>query len=118
MNALLSRQNLVSCIEEESYGAESQPVVEQGVSIWAQKSLIINHSSDDGVMEDFNVSVRNVDFKNTITKEIVDRSICEATHGLIDHLDAELPADTLAAIIDILYFKAKWWSSFGQLPTN
>lgn len=68
VNALLSRQNLVSGIEEGCYGAENEPVVEQGVSIWAQKSLIIDHSSVDGVMEDFNVSIRNVDFKDTITK--------------------------------------------------
>ena len=118
VNALLSRQNLVSGIEEGCYGAENEPVVEQGVSIWAQKSLIIDHSSVDGVMDDFNVSIRNVDFKDTITKEVIDRSICEATHGLIDHLDAELPTDTLAAIIDILYFKAKWWSRFDEYDTK
>ena len=55
---------------------------------------------------------------DTITKEVIDRSICEATHGLIDHLDAELPTDTLAAIIDILYFKAKWWSRFDEYDTK
>lgn len=117
-NSLLSRRNLVSCIEEGSYWAENQPVVEQQVSIWAQKSLTVDPSSVDGVMEDYNVSVRNVDFRDPSTKEIIDRAISEATHGLIEHLDAELSADTLAAIIDILYFKARWWSQFDEYDTK
>lgn len=117
-NALLSRRNLVSCIEDGSYGAENQPVVEQQVSIWAQKSLTVDPSSVDGVVEDYNVSVRNVDFRDPSTKEIIDRAIGEATHGLIEHLDAELSADTLAAIIDILYFKARWWSQFDEYDTK
>ena len=118
VNALLSKQNLVSNIEKGSYGAESQPEVEQSVSIWAEKSLAIDPSSVDGVMEDYNVSVRNVDFRDPATKGIIDRSISEATHGLIDHLDAELPVETLAAIIDILYFKAAWWSPFEEYDTK
>ena len=56
--------------------------------------------------------------RTPLPKEVIDRSICEATLGLIDHLDAELPTDTLAAIIDILYFKAKWWSRFDEYDTK
>lgn len=120
VNALLSRQNIIPTIKESRYRYEvyESPTVEQSTSIWAEESLTIDQSALDEAKEDYNVSARNVDFSDSRTREIIDKSIHDATHGLIDHLDTEFSAGMVAAIIDILYFKAKWCFPFDEHDTK
>lgn len=97
---------------------EYYPIIEQQAILWADNKLQVNVNAISRVVEDIAMSLKQVDFKDSSLKEQMDKSIFDATHGLIKELGLQLDEDTVAVIADILYFKASWSSPFDKYDTK
>lgn len=97
---------------------EYYPIIEQQAILWADNKLQVNVNAISRVVEDIAMSLKQVDFKDSSLKKQMDKSICDATHGLIKELGLQLNEDTVAVIADILYFKASWSSPFDKYDTK
>lgn len=94
------------------------PTIEQQTILWAQKELTVNKDALAMMDDDFSILLKQVDFASSSLKSEIDNTISEATHGLINKLDIEIPQEALALITDILYFKGAWMDEFGDYNTK
>lgn len=117
---LSSRKRLLVTPEEwvEDKPGEYYPIIEQHAILWADQKLKVDANAISRVVEDIAMSLELVDFNDSGLKEQMDRTICDATHGLIKELGLQLNKDTVAVIADILYFKAAWSSPFDEYDTK
>ncbi len=64
----------------------------------------------------FNASVGNLDFSDTAKSlEAINGWVSENTNGLIPNLFDEIPADTVMALVNALYFQADWQTPFVMM---
>ena len=104
--------------DEEGNSISLVPTLEQQTTLWHNKDMAVKKKTVEKVMSAFNISVKAVDFADEKTKVLIDKDVCNATHGLIPHLDTVIDASILALIVDILYFKGSWENKFDDGNTT
>lgn len=122
-NSLFNSDNAKPIPHEETFydidGSHVQmvPIIEQQATLWYKDGLALNSKSTDNIKDNFHLAFNAVDFSDANTKKAIDEEVCKGTHGLIEHLDTEIDAATLALIVDILYFKGSWKNEFDDYDT-
>ena len=96
---------------------------ENSNSLWISKDLQMSEEYNDDLYDKYKIyldaQVKTVDFRNDTSS--VQRQITEYvkdhTHGLISDYQSFAGPSTALDIINTVYFKAKWWSTFKPNAT-
>ena len=94
------------------------PTLEQQTTLWHNKDMAVKKKAFEKIKSAFNACEKAVDFADERTKVLIDKDVCNATHGLIPQLDTDIDASILALIVDILYFKGSWENKFDNYNTT
>jgi serine protease inhibitor len=118
---ILSSKSLLDAAHSDHFEEDGEehvsPTIEQQAILWAKNGLEVDGEEVAKLAENFSLMLKRVDFSEE-AKSIIDKTIEEATHGLIKSLHIEFDKDTLALITDILYFKATWEERFEESKTR
>lgn len=66
----------------------------------------------------YNAEVKNVDFSNSKTLNMIDRWCLDNTNNKIDRISEGMTVDTKFALINAVYFKGKWEYKFNKSDTK
>ena len=104
--------------DEDGNSISLIPTLEQQTTLWHNKDMTVKKKAIEKIKSAFNACEKAVDFADEKTKALIDKDVCDATHGLIPHLDTVIDASILALIVDILYFKGSWENKFDDDNTT
>lgn len=117
-NILCDKEQLKLTPWEKDCGNTHIPSVEMSTILWLMKGLVADKQAIENVSPFMDISTEMVDFSMPETKNIINKAIDKASHGLIKELSVDIAPDTMALITDILYFKAQWAEKFDELQTR
>ena len=115
-NVLCNKEHLYLTSWKEGDG-DYIPTIETNTFLWMKKGLELKEDGLSSVSSDFDVALREVDFSQPETKDIINKAINEASHGLIKEINSDIQPLTQMLLTDILYFKAKWDERFYEEDT-
>lgn len=115
-NVLCNKEHLYLTSWKEGDG-DYIPTIETNTFLWMKKGLELKEDGLSSVSSDFDVALREVDFSQPETKDIINQAINEASHGLIKEINSDIQPLTQMLLTDILYFKAKWDERFYEEDT-
>ena len=116
-NVLCNKENLHLTSWKEGDG-DFIPTIETNTFLWIKKGLELKPDGLTCVSSDFNVVLREVDFSQPDTKDIINKAVDVASHGLIKEVNSDIQPHTQMLLTDILYFKAKWDERFYEEDTK
>ncbi len=87
-------------------------------SIWADNTTPFLPSFVETNTAFYNAEVRNVDFTDTETFNVIDRWCLDNTDNKIDNISDGMTVDTRFALINAIYFKSKWVTEFDKSQTR
>ena len=87
-------------------------------SIWADNSTPFKPSFVQVNATWYNAEVKNVDFSQQAARDAIDRWCRDNTAGKIDRISDGMTPDTKFALINAVYFKAKWRQKFDAALTR
>ena len=116
-NVLCNKENLHLTSWKEGDG-DFIPTIETNTFLWIKKGLELKPDGLTCVSSDFNVVLREVDFSQPDTKDIINKAVDVASHGLIKEVNSDIQPLTQMLLTDILYFKAKWDERFYEEDTK
>lgn len=93
------------------------PTIETNTFLWMKKGLELKEDGLSSVSSDFDVALREVDFSQPETRDIINQAVNKASHGLIKEINSDIQPLTQMLLTDILYFKAKWDERFYEEDT-
>ena len=93
------------------------PTIETNTFLWMKKGLELKEDGLSSVSSDFDVALREVDFSQPETRDIINQAVNEASHGLIKEINSDIQPLTQMLLTDILYFKANWDERFYEEDT-
>ena len=94
------------------------PTIETNTFLWVKKGMKLKPDGLTCVSSDYNVVLREVDFSLPDTKDIINKAVDIASHGLIKEVNSDIQPLTQMLLTDILYFKAKWDERFYEEDTK
>ena len=94
------------------------PTIETNTFLWVKKGMKLKPDGLTCVSSNFNVVLREVDFSQPDTKDIINKAVDVASHGLIKEVNSDIQPHTQMLLTDILYFKAKWDERFYEEDTK
>ena len=94
------------------------PTIETNTFLWVKKGMKLKPDGLTCVSSDFNVVLREVDFSQPDTKDIINKAVDVASHGLIKEVNSDIQPHTQMLLTDILYFKAKGDERFYEEDTK
>ncbi len=103
--------------DEDGNPVPMVPALEQQTTLWHKENLTVNKDAVEKIKSAFNACTKAIDFASPEAKNIIDKDVCEATHGLIEHLNTQINASILAMLVDVLYFKGAWEKVFDDYDT-
>ena len=106
-NVLCNKEHLHLTSWKEGEG-DYIPTIETNTFLWVKKGMKLKPDGLTCVSSDFNVVLREVDFSQPDTKDIINKAVDVASHGLIKEVNSDIQPLTQMLLTDILYFKAKW----------
>ena len=126
-NVLCNKEHLHLTSWKEGEG-DYIPTIETNTFLWVKKGMKLKPDGLTCVSSNFNVVLREVDFSQPDTKDIINKAVDVASHGLIKEVNSdiqpltEVNSDiqplTQMLLTDILYFKAKWDERFYEEDTK
>ena len=116
-NVLCNKEHLHLTSWKEGEG-DYIPTIETNTFLWVQKGMKLKPDGLTCVSSDFNVVLREVDFSQPDTKDIINKAVDVASHGLIKEVNSDIQPLTQMLLTDILYFKAKWDERFYEEDTK
>lgn len=115
-NVLCNKEHLHLTSWKEGDG-DFIPIIETNTFLWMKKGLELKEDGLSSVSSDFDVALREVDFSQSETRDIINQAVNEASHGLIKEINSDIQPLTQMLLTDILYFKAKWDERFYEEDT-
>lgn len=115
-NVLCNKEHLHLTSWKEGEG-DYIPTIETNTFLWVKKGMKLKPDGLTCVSSDFNVVLREVDFSQPDTKDIINKAVDVASHGLIKEVNSDIQPLTQMLLTDILYFKAKWDERFYEEDT-
>ena len=116
-NVLCNKEHLHLTSWKEGEG-DYIPTIETNTFLWVKKGMKLKPDGLTCVSSDFNVVLREVDFSLPDTKDIINKAVDVASHGLIKEVNSDIQPLTQMLLTDILYFKAKWDERFYEEDTK
>ena len=116
-NVLCNKEHLHLTSWKEGEG-DYIPTIETNTFLWVKKGMKLKPDGLTCVSSDFNVVLREVDFSQPDTKDIINKAVDVASHGLIKEVNSDIQPLTQMLLTDILYFKAKWDEIFYEEDTK
>ena len=116
-NVLCNKEHLHLTSWKEGEG-DYIPTIETNTFLWVKKGIKLKPDGLTCVSSDFNVVLREVDFSLPETKDIINKAVDIASHGLIKEVNSDIQPLTQMLLTDILYFKAKWDERFYEEDTK
>jgi serine protease inhibitor len=116
-NVLCNKEHLHLTSWKEGEG-DYIPTIETNTFLWVKKGMKLKPDGLTCVSSDFNVVLREVDFSLPETKDIINKAVDIASHGLIKEVNSDIQPLTQMLLTDILYFKAKWDERFYEEDTK
>ncbi len=92
--------------------------VDIGNSVWAATGAPPHNDFRARVEEHFNATVESVDFSAPETVDRINQWASDATRGKISKMYDSLPANTVVALLNALYFKGDWRDQFDPADTR
>lgn len=100
-------------------GKDSEKVTEEGGKLSLMTAILVGNGDkfssvfEGNAADYFNASVGNIDFHDSeAALKAINGWVNENTNGLIPTLFDEIPADTVMALVNALYFQADWENKF------
>jgi len=87
-------------------------------SIWYADNFHVEQNFIDVNKEYFDALVRELDFSDPASVDIINNWASEKTHGLIDEVIDEIDPATIMFLINALYFKGTWLYEFDPDDTK
>lgn len=87
-------------------------------ALWTNKDFIINKEYNDLVTQQYQATVRSLDFKNPLSKEVINAWVKSNTNQLIPSIVDELSPDDLLILTNAIYFKEIWLKPFNAQNTR
>ena len=87
-------------------------------SIWAQNGLKINKNYVKTLQSKYRAEAKEVDFKKSITKGIINQWISKNTGGMIKDFLKKINPDTIIMLMNAIYFKGNWENKFSEDKTK
>ena len=115
-NVLCNKEHLHLTSWKEGDG-DFIPTIETNTFLWIKKGLELKPDGLASVSSDFDVALKEVDFSQPETRNIINQAVNEASHGLIKEINSDIQPLTQMLLTDILYFKAKWDERFYEEDT-
>lgn len=115
-NVLCNKEQLHLTSWKEGDG-DYIPSIETSTFLWIKKGLELKEEGLASVSSDFDVALKEVDFSQPETRDIINKAVDEASHGLIKEINSDIQPLTQMLLTDILYFKAKWDERFYEEDT-
>ena len=115
-NVLCNKEHLHLTSWKEGEG-DYIPTIETNTFLWVKKGMKLKPDGLTCVSSNFNVVLREVDFSQPDTKDIINKAVDVASHGLIKEVNSDIQPLTQMLLTDILYFKAKWDERFYEEDT-
>lgn len=82
-------------------------------SLWADNALPLKPEYRDGVSEKFGAEIRNLDFNNKEeTLKSINGWVNDKTHELIPSVLNDYDEDTVAMLVNTVYFESNWWDEW------
>ena len=116
-NVLCNKEHLHLTSWKEGEG-DYIPTIETNTFLWVKKGIKLKPDGLTCVSSDYNVVLREVDFSLPDTKDIINKAVDIASHGLIKEVNSDIQPLTQMLLTDILYFKAKWDERFYEEDTK
>lgn len=116
VNVLCNKEHLYLTPWKDDDG-DYIPTIETNTFLWIKKGLELKPDGLTSVSSDFDVALREVDFSQPETRDIINKAVDEASHGLIKEINSDIQPFTQMLLTDILYFKAKWDERFYEEDT-
>ena len=116
-NVLCNKEHLHLTSWKEGEG-DYIPTIETNTFLWVKKGMKLKPDGLTCVSSDYNVVLREVDFSQPDTKDIINKAVDVASHGLIKEVNSDIQPLTQMLLTDILYFKAKWDERFYEEDTK
>ena len=116
-NVLCNKEHLHLTSWKEGEG-DYIPTIETNTFLWVKKGMKLKPDGLTCVSSNFNVVLREVDFSLPDTKDIINKAVDVASHGLIKEVNSDIQPLTQMLLTDILYFKAKWDERFYEEDTK
>ena len=116
-NVLCNKEHLHLTSWKEGEG-DYIPTIETNTFLWVKKGMKLKPDGLTCVSSDYNVVLREVDFSLPDTKDIINKAVDIASHGLIKEVNSDIQPHTQMLLTDILYFKAKWDERFYEEDTK
>ena len=116
-NVLCNKEHLHLTSWKEGEG-DYIPTIETNTFLWVKKGMKLKPDGLTCVSSNFNVVLREVDFSQPDTKDIINKAVDVASHGLIKEVNSDIQPLTQMLLTDILYFKAKWDERFYEEDTK
>ena len=116
-NVLCNKEHLHLTSWKEGEG-DYIPTIETNTFLWVKKGMKLKPDGLTCISSDFNVVLREVDFSQPDTKDIINKAVDVASHGLIKEVNSDIQPLTQMLLTDILYFKAKWDERFYEEDTK
>ena len=115
-NVLCNKEHLHLTSWKEGDG-DFIPTIETNTFLWIKKGLELKPDGLTSVSSDFDVTLKEVDFSQPETRDIINQAVNDASHGLIKEINSDIQPLTQMLLTDILYFKAKWDERFYEEDT-
>ena len=115
-NVLCNKEHLHLTSWKEGDG-DFIPTIETNTFLWIKKGLELKPDGLSSVSSDFDVALKEVDFSQPETRDIINQAVNDASHGLIKEINSDIQPLTQMLLTDILYFKAKWDERFYEEDT-
>jgi serpin B len=92
--------------------------LESANSIWINQRFTALDAFVKVNEEKYDAEVRNEDFSNPATLDLINAWCAEKTHGKIDRILNELSDDAVMCLLNALYFKGMWSEPFEKALTT
>ncbi len=110
--------NIYNYMEATSTEENPNAILSIANSLWVRKDLTPLQPFVDTLKSEFDSEVYKVDFTSTETVSAMNNWVENKTRGLLKDTFKEFDPETVAALINTLYFKGNWMSEFAESATS
>jgi serpin B len=93
---------------------DPEVTLESANSIWIRDDFQVLPAFIEVNQSSYDATVSHADFSDPATLELINGWCAEKTHGKIDEILKDIPSDAVLYLLNALYFKGIWITSFDK----
>lgn len=110
--------NIYNQMEASSTNENPNAIQNIANSLWVRKDLSPEQPFVDALKRDYDAEVYKVKFTSAETVSAMNKWVEDKTRGMLKDTFKEFDSETVAALINTLYFKGIWRSEFAESLTS